>query len=338
MEKRIASQLMTSLDDLSLSSTQGKNVLVLAATSRPEALEPALRRSGRFDHEVKIRIPNENERFEMFGILAQNVKLDSDVDCRYIARHSPGYVGADLKMLITEAAMVAVNRLCLRLNSNGVVLDELVAADMKKIELGEEFLSSISITMDDFKAAFTKIQPAAKREGFAVVPDVTWDDIGALGKARQELRMAVVEPLVHPELFKQFGIETPAGVLLWGPPGCGKTLLAKAVANESHSNFISVKGPELLNKYVGESEKAVRQVFERARLSAPCVIFFDELDALCPKRSDDTSGYASRVVNQLLTEMDGLEGRQSVYIIGATNRPGIHAFIFLYGFLLDVSF
>ncbi|KAJ2897226.1 Ribosome biogenesis ATPase rix7 [Coemansia aciculifera] len=186
-----------------------------------------------------------------------------------------------------------------------------------------EELASLAITNADFLEGLTKVQPSAKREGFATVPGVTWDDIGALTKVREELRMAVVEPIRNPEMFAQVGITAPAGVLLWGPPGNGKTLLAKAIANESHTNFISVKGGELMSKYVGDSERAVRQVFSRARASSPCVIFFDELDALCSRRSGDQSEASSRVVNTLLTEIDGMESRKSVYVIAATNRPDI---------------
>ncbi|CAJ0760418.1 18214_t:CDS:10 [Entrophospora sp. SA101] len=189
--------------------------------------------------------------------------------------------------------------------------------------LNEEELKPLSITNEDFIQALSKVQPSSKREGFATVPDVTWADIGALKFVRDELRMAIVEPIKHPEYFQQVGIMVPTGVLLWGPPGCGKTLLAKAVANESHINFISVKGPELLNKYVGESERGVRQVFARARASSPCVIFFDELDALCARRDDSKSEASARVVNTLLTELDGLENRKQVYVIAATNRPDI---------------
>lgn len=190
-----------------------------------------------------------------------------------------------------------------------------------KEPLTEAQLESLAITQDDFKHALKKVQPSSKREGFATVPDVSWDDIGALQFVRDELRMAVVEPINHPEFFERVGITSPAGVLLWGPPGCGKTLLAKAVANESNTNFISVKGPELLNKYVGESERGVRQVFARARASAPCVIFFDELDALCSRRDDQQTDASARVVNTLLTELDGVENRSQVYVIAATNRP-----------------
>lgn len=190
-----------------------------------------------------------------------------------------------------------------------------------KAPLSEAQLESLAITQEDFVHSLKKVQPSSKREGFATVPDVSWDDIGALQYVRDELRMAVVEPINHPEFFERVGITNPAGVLLWGPPGCGKTLLAKAVANESNTNFISVKGPELLNKYVGESERGVRQVFARARASSPCVIFFDELDALCSRRDDQQSDASARVVNTLLTELDGVENRSQVYVIAATNRP-----------------
>lgn len=190
-----------------------------------------------------------------------------------------------------------------------------------KAPLSEAQLQSLAITQEDFVHSLKKVQPSSKREGFATVPDVSWDDIGALQYVRDELRMAVVEPINHPEFFERVGITNPAGVLLWGPPGCGKTLLAKAVANESNTNFISVKGPELLNKYVGESERGVRQVFARARASSPCVIFFDELDALCSRRDDQQSDASARVVNTLLTELDGVENRSQVYVIAATNRP-----------------
>jgi ribosome biogenesis ATPase len=190
-----------------------------------------------------------------------------------------------------------------------------------KAPLTEAQLESLAITHEDFKHSLKKVQPSSKREGFATVPDVSWEDIGALQFVRDELRMAVVEPINHPEFFERVGITNPAGVLLWGPPGCGKTLLAKAVANESNTNFISVKGPELLNKYVGESERGVRQVFARARASSPCVIFFDELDALCSRRDDQQTDASARVVNTLLTELDGVENRSQVYVIAATNRP-----------------
>lgn len=303
MERRIVAQLLTCLDDLGRSASQ---VMVIGATNRPDSLDPALRRAGRFDRELKLGIPDESARSRILGVLCGKLRLSGNVNLDVISRNTPGYVGADLKALTQEAANVAIKR---------------IFAENSPSLGNENFDENVAIEERDFMVALKKIQPSAKREGFAVVPDTKWDDIGALQYVRDELRMAVVEPIRHPDKFTSVGISAPAGVLLWGPPGCGKTLLAKAVANESHSNFISVKGPELLNKYVGESERAVRQVFERARHSAPCVVFFDELDALCPRRSDEADSATSRVVNQLLTEMDGLEGRRNVFILAATNRP-----------------
>lgn len=325
MEKRIVSQLCACMDD-QRHETEKSTLLVLAATSRPETLDPSLRRPGRFDHEICMGIPDEAAREQILTMFIQKLKVDDTVHPKHLARNTPGYTGADLKMLIREAAMLAVQRIldavdCAATDMHDATLGQKAATHDRTSHL-DAILPQVMVSMDDFSIALERIQPSAKREGFAVIPDVTWSDIGALKEVRHELRLAVVEPLRQPELYFSVGLIYPAGVLLWGPPGCGKTLLAKAVANQTHSNFISIKGPELLNKYVGESERAVRQVFERARLSAPCIIFFDELDALCPKREEDGS-YSSRIVNQLLTEMDGLESRQQVYVLGATNRPDI---------------
>uniref|UniRef100_A0A3B4ACK5 AAA+ ATPase domain-containing protein n=1 Tax=Periophthalmus magnuspinnatus TaxID=409849 RepID=A0A3B4ACK5_9GOBI len=287
-------------------------ILVIGATNRPDSLDPALRRAGRFDREICLGIPNESARFRILKTLCRKLRLSEDIDYGQLARLTPGYVGADLMALCREAAMCAVNRAFLDTHSRE-----------NSERLSEEELSGLSIIMSDFKSSLPSVQPSAKREGFATVPDVTWDDIGALRDVRDELTMAILAPVRSPEQFKALGLSAPSGVLLAGPPGCGKTLLAKALANESGLNFISVKGPELLNMYVGESERAVRQVFQRGRNSAPCVIFFDEIDALCPRRSGNESGASVRVVNQLLTEMDGLETRRQVYIMAATNRPDI---------------
>lgn len=340
MERRIVAQLLTSMDDLNHLPPGGTNhVMVIGATNRPDSLDPALRRAGRFDREIKLSIPSENGREQILRSLTAKLKISGDVEWKDLARRTPGYVGADLKALTREAAAVAINRIF------GIRENRQMEMDTTSEELERqspstpastvpttvaqaftpEELEGFAIESRDFSEALTRVQPSAKREGFAVVPNTTWEDIGALSYVREELRLAVVEPIRHPDLFASVGITAPAGVLLYGPPGCGKTLLAKAVANESHSNFISVKGPELLNKYVGESERAVRQVFERAAASAPCVIFFDEIDALCPRRAQDSSSdsSSSRIVNQLLTEMDGLEGRRQVYILAATNRPDI---------------
>lgn len=358
MEKRIVAQLLTCMDDLN-SMTVTAQVLVIGATNRPDALDPALRRAGRFDREICLGIPDEAARLRILKTLCRKLKLSEDIDYGQLARLTPGYVGADLMALCREAAMCTVNRVLLETRSKEARAKEELTHDpqtetevsgdptdsagttdvecastqrelcrllqlLKNSELlSEEELSGLTILMSDFKSSLSSVQPSAKREGFATVPDVTWDDIGALRDVRDELTMAILAPVRSPEQFKALGLNAPSGVLLAGPPGCGKTLLAKAVANESGLNFISVKGPELLNMYVGESERAVRQVFQRGRNSAPCVIFFDEIDALCPRRSGHESGASVRVVNQLLTEMDGLETRRQVYIMAATNRPDI---------------
>uniref|UniRef100_A0A4W5RDL8 Nuclear VCP like n=1 Tax=Hucho hucho TaxID=62062 RepID=A0A4W5RDL8_9TELE len=334
MERRIVAQLLTCMDDLNSLAVTAQ-VMVIGATNRPDSLDPALRRAGRFDKEICLGIPDEAARLRILKTLCRKLKLREDFDYRQLARLTPGYVGADLMALCREAAMSAVNRVLLerqdknqglvpmaeeRAESEGPQGGELCSllSLLKSSEsLSEEQLAGLCILMSDFQGSLASVQPSAKREGFATVPDVTWEDVGALHDIREELTMAILAPVRSPEQFKALGLSAPAGVLLAGPPGCGKTLLAKAVANESGLNFISVKGPELLNMYVGESERAVRQVFQRGRNSAPCVIFFDEIDALCPRRS------GVRVVNQLLTEMDGLETRRQVFIMAATNRPDI---------------
>lgn len=366
MEKRIVAQLLTSTDALSLENTGGKPVLIIGATNRPDALDSALRRAGRFDREICLGIPDEAARERILQVLSQKMKLDGAFDFGSIARRTPGFVGADLVSLTKEAAVIAVNRIFstmvkppqldespaksepvadaandvdMTAASNKPAETE-VDAEAAKAAAADEIrsrvtpftaaqLEPLSITMDDFVAAIAKVQPSSKREGFATIPDVSWADIGALASVRDELVLSILHPIRHPERFEALGLKMPAGVLLYGPPGCGKTLLAKAIANESGANFISIKGPELLDKYVGESERAVRQVFQRARASSPCVVFFDELDALAPRRAggaggaDGGNGVSERVVNQLLTEMDGLDGRKNVFVIAATNRPDI---------------
>uniref|UniRef100_A0A9J7WWX8 Nuclear VCP like n=1 Tax=Cyprinus carpio carpio TaxID=630221 RepID=A0A9J7WWX8_CYPCA len=339
MERRIVAQLLTCMDDLN-SLSEPAQVLVIGATNRPDSLDPALRRAGRFDREICLGIPDEAARLKILKTLCRKITLTEDFDYRQLARLTPGYVGADLMALCREAAMTSVNRILLQpssedlssrsLRRSAVVgccqkadLEQLLSLLKRNETLSEEQLSGLCVLMSDFKTSLSRVQPSAKREGFATVPDVTWEDVGALQDIREELNMAIMAPINNPEHFRALGLNTPAGVLLAGPPGCGKTLLAKAVANESGLNFISVKGPELLNMYVGESERAVRQVFQRGRNSAPCVIFFDEIDALCPRRSEHESGASVRVVNQLLTEMDGMGNRKQVFIMAATNRPDI---------------
>jgi ribosome biogenesis ATPase len=359
MEKRIVAQLLTSMDSIHPKNTRNQSaVMVLGATNRPDAMDPALRRAGRFDREIVLGAPDEKAREGILRVMTKEMRVAEDLDYKVLAKKTPGFVGADVRSLTKEAAVIAINRifrtdLLSGIGGGASVSEEQKTGDktakedggsdnnaQKPQELDEaessndiqsitpltsEQLQPLYVTMADFLAAVPHVQPSSKREGFATVPDVSWKDIGALSSIREELTLSVLEPISHPERFEALGLPLPAGVLLYGPPGCGKTLLAKAIANESGANFISVKGPELLDKYVGESERAVRVVFERARSSSPCIIFFDELDSLCPKRGSDGGsgggGVSERVVNQLLTEMDGLDSRRSVFVIAATNRP-----------------
>ncbi|XP_055912098.1 nuclear valosin-containing protein-like [Eupeodes corollae] len=490
MERRIVSQLIACMDGLK-TSERGQSVLVIGATTRPDVLDPALRRVSRFDHEIAIGIPSRKDRREILQIICDGLSIHPKMDFEKIAELTPGYVGADLLALVSRAATIAVKRECSQQmkelqmkNQRNITIvdlideaqvedgdaaaankslkekssttdesmkeadkskadeseataaestskdaasedeekdksksepttsttdekeaDKSVSADAEvdsakkadakessaaeneeKMEVEEDEgegeavkpadesiadksvsieepidvdeipenkeristdslpeptlfeminmldnscidiqeMSDFCITLEDFKEAVKVIQPSAKREGFITVPDVTWDDVGSLRDIREELKLAVLAPVKFPEKLAKLGLTAPSGVLLCGPPGCGKTLLAKAIANEAGINFISVKGPEMMNMYVGESERAVRACFQRARNSAPCVIFFDEFDSLCPKRSDNhDSGSGTRIVNQLLTEMDGVEDRKGVYILAATNRPDI---------------
>jgi len=364
MEKRMVAQLLTCMDSLTPENNRsGAPVMVLGATNRPDSIDSALRRAGRFDREIFLGVPDEEGRESILRAMTKGMRLSGDFDFRKLAKKTPGFVGADIRSLTKEAGVIAINRIFKKVliddpssmtqsvksmensnnnNPNPNIQNEVALAqdgtenaveqkanntDVPDIHsvtpLTPSQLEGLYITMDDVLAAISHVQPSSTREGFATVPDVSWNDVGALQSIREELTLNVLEPITHPEKFIALGLSLPAGVLLYGPPGCGKTLLAKAIANESGANFISVKGPELLDKYVGESERAVRQVFERARSSSPCIVFFDELDSLCPKRGSDSSGggVSERVVNQLLTEMDGLDSRRSVFVIAATNRP-----------------
>jgi len=306
-ERRVVAQLLTLMDGL---KSRGQ-VVVIGATNRPDALDPALRRGGRFDREIEIGVPDKDGRREVLQIHTRGMPLDENVDLDEIADTTHGFVGADLEMLCKEAAMRVLRR----------VLPDIKADE----EIPKETLKKMIIQKSDFKEALKEIQPSALREVLVQVPDIKWDDIGGLENAKQELIEAVEWPLKYPESFDKFGVTPPRGVLIYGPPGTGKTLLAKAVANESKANFIAVKGPELLSKWVGESEKGVREVFRKARQTAPTVIFFDEIDSIASARSGSStdSGVTQRVVNQLLTEIDGLEELQDVAVIAATNRVDI---------------
>ncbi|MFH1403758.1 MAG: CDC48 family AAA ATPase [Candidatus Altiarchaeota archaeon] len=305
VERRVVAQLLALMDGL---VTRG-NVIVVAATNRPDSLDPALRRPGRFDREIEIGVPDRNGRKEILQIHTRGMPLEEDVDLDEIASKTNGFVGADLHAISREAAMSSLKRV-------------LPKIDLDKGEIPVDVLEKIKVTKDDFIEALKSVEPSALREVRVEVPNVNWTDIGGLETVKQDLIEAVEWPLKNPDAFKKLGIHPPCGVLLYGPSGCGKTLLAKAAATESEANFIAVKGPELLSMWVGESEKGVREVFKKARQTAPTIIFFDEIDALVPKRGSYSGSHVTEtVVNQILTEIDGIQSLENVIILGATNRP-----------------
>jgi transitional endoplasmic reticulum ATPase len=308
VERRVVSTLLSQMDGL---KSRGK-VIVIAATNRPNSLDPALRRPGRFDREIEFPVPDRNGRLEILKIHTRNMPLAKDVNLEHLADITHGYVGADLAALCKEAAMAALRR----------VLPEIKWKEEK--ELPKEVMEKLVVTKEDFENALKMVEPSAMREVLVEVPKVKWEDIGGLEDVKQQLREMVEWPLKNPEAFRRLGIEPPKGILLYGPPGCGKTLLAKAVANESGANFIAVKGPEVLTLWVGESERKIRELFRRARQVAPAIIFFDEIDALAPRRGlYRGSAVTETVVSQLLTEMSGIEETKGVVVIAATNRPDI---------------
>lgn len=304
VERRVVAQLLTLMDGV---SDRGQ-IVVIGATNRINAIDPALRRPGRFDREIEISVPDKDDRLEILQIHTRGMPLSDDVNLKALAEHTHGFVGADLAALCKEAAMKA-----LRSFNKVFDLDQ---------EIPAEQLNTIKITSEDFAQSLKEVEPSALREVMIEVPAVKWDDVGGLHDSRQEVLEAIEWPLSHPERFREMGIRPPSGVLLYGPPGTGKTLIAKAVATEINANFISIRGPQLLSKWMGESEKAIREVFKKAKQVSPCIIFFDEIDALAPVRGMDSSSRAmERVVNQLLIEMDGLEVLKDVVVVAATNRP-----------------
>jgi transitional endoplasmic reticulum ATPase len=305
VEKRVVAQLLALMDGLA----KRQNLIVIAATNLPNVLDPALRRPGRFDREISIPIPDRNGRLEILEIHSRGMPLSQDVDLAHLAEITHGFVGADLEALCREAAMICLRRI-------------MPDIDFALSSLPYEQISKLEVRMEDFLAALKDVEPSAIREVFVEVPDVRWEDVGGLSEVKSRLIEAVEWPLRYAHLFEQAGIKPPKGILVSGPPGCGKTLLAKAVANESKVNFISVKGPALLSKYVGESERGIREVFHKARQAAPCIIFFDEIDALLPTRSAGSSDshVSERVLSQFLAELDGIEELRGVLVLGATNR------------------
>jgi transitional endoplasmic reticulum ATPase len=306
VERRVVAQLLALMDGL---SGRG-NVIVIGATNRPGALDPALRRPGRFDREIEISVPDKKGRYEVLQIHTRGMPLSQDVDLQKLSGMTHGYTGADLSALGRETAMKALRRYLPQIN-------------LEEERIPPAVLEKMEVTMEDFNGAYKEVTPTAMREVYIEVSTVHWDDAGGLDDVKQHLKEAVEWPIKTPEIFTKLGIRPPKGILLYGPPGCGKTLLARAVATESEANFISIKGPEVFSKWVGESEKAIREVFRKARMAAPAVIFLDEIDSLTPRRGMgmSDSGVSERVISQLLTEMDGITSLQDIVVVAATNRP-----------------
>jgi len=309
IERRIVSQLLTLIDGLNTRS----RVVVIACTNRPNSIDPALRRFGRFDREIDIGVPDEKGRLEILKIHTKNMNLDSSVDLENISKETYGFVGADIAQLCTEAAIQ-----CIR--------EKMESIDIDEDKIDDCILTSLYVSQSHFKLALEQSDPSAFRETSVEIPNITWQDIGGLENVKRELQETVQYPVEHPDKFEKFGMQPSKGVLFYGPPGCGKTLLAKAIANECQANFISIKGPELLTMWFGESESNVREVFDKARQASPCVLFFDELDSIARARgsgASDGGGAGDRVINQILTEIDGVGVKKNVFVIGATNRPDI---------------
>ncbi len=308
VERRVVAQLLSLMDGLE----ERGEVVVIGATNRVDAIDPALRRGGRFDREIEIGVPDRDGRKEILQVHTRNMPLADDIDLDVYAENTHGFVGADLESLAKESAMHALRRIRPRL-------------DLESDEIDAEVLESIEVLESDLREALKGIEPSALREVFVEVPDVTWEDVGGLEDTKERLRETIQWPLEYPEVFEELDMAAAKGVMLYGPPGTGKTLLAKAVANEAESNFISIKGPELLNKFVGESEKGVREVFSKARENAPTVVFFDEIDSIATERGKNAgdSGVGERMVSQLLTELDGLEALEDVVVIATSNRPDL---------------
>ena len=307
VERRVVAQLLTLLDGM-----QGRdNVVVIGATNRQDAIDPALRRPGRFDREIEIGVPDKNGRAEIIGIHTRGMPISDDFDVEWLLDNTNGFVGADISALVRESAMKALRR----------YLPEI---DLDEEQIPPEVLEKMAVIMADFRMAIKEVEPSALREIYLEVPEVSWDEVGGLQEIKDRLKESIEWPLTKPELFEHFGINPPRGIVLFGAPGTGKTLLAKAIASEAKANFITIKGPELISKWVGESEKAVREVFKKAKQSSPSIIFLDEFESIAGIRrssSGEGSDVINRVVNQLLSSMDGVEGMEGVIVVAATNRP-----------------
>ena len=308
VERRVVAQMLTLMDGM-----QGRdNVIVIGATNRRDAMDPALRRPGRFDREIEIGVPDREGRKEILEVHTRQMPISDDYDVDWVLENSYGFVGADLAALVRESAMKALRR----------YLPEI---DLEEDTIPPEVLEKMEVRMDDFRLAIREIEPSALREIYVEIPDVSWDSVGGLHEIKDRLKESVEWPLTKPDLFEHFGIKPPRGIVLFGAPGTGKTLLAKAIANEAKANFISIKGPEMISKWVGESEKAIREIFKKAKQSSPSIIFLDEFESIAGMRSSNSStggsDVANRVVNQLLASMDGVESLDGVIVVAATNRP-----------------
>ncbi|KAL2494912.1 Cell division control protein 48-like protein C [Forsythia ovata] len=338
MEQRIVTQLMSCMDESSRivkpiygsgttesTDCRSGHVLVIGATNRPDAIDPALRRSGRFDREIFIGVPDESARFDILSVLTRNLKVEGTFDLLKIAKSTPGFVGADLEVLTDKAGNLAMKRIIgqRKAEVSTEPVDGEPVEEWWRQPWSPEETEKLSITMADFEEAAKMVQPSSRREGFSAIPSVKWDDVGGLQSLRLVFDRDIVRRIKYTEDYEDFGVDLETGFLLYGPPGCGKTLIAKAVANEAGANFIHIKGPELLSKYVGESELAVRTIFSRARTCSPCILFFDEVDALTTRRGQEGGSVVDRLLNQLLIELDGADQRKGVYVIGATNRPEV---------------
>ena len=307
VEKRVVAQLLSLMDGIS----ERRSIIVIGATNRPESLDPALRRPGRFDREIEIGVPNQESRFEILQIHTRGMPLDEDVDLESLASSLHGYTGADIRALCQEAALIALRRY-------------IPDIDLESERVPPEILGKMVVKLSDFQEAMNQIVPSALREFYVESPKIRWSDIGGLDKVKQTLTENVIWAIKHPERFKKIGISPASGVLLYGPSGCGKTMLAHALAYESGANLITIRGPEILSKWVGESEKAIRDIFRKAKLSSPCILFFDEVDSIARSRSSLEEYYASeKVLSQLLTEMDSLGKTSNLFVVGATNRPDL---------------
>lgn len=328
--RKVMTQFMRHMQRIEQQQPKDRPILAMATTSRITDVDPAVLKTGLFEQTIQLRIPDDDARRDIFKVVTDGTSLSENVDFAQLAKMTHGFVGADIVSVVTMAQQIVADRIMDEMDLDQLQLDRVMPDEAGSTTIEQQTESSglsyppppkIPLTLSDFQAAIKGFTPSLRKEGFTVIPDVTWDQVGAMEKIREQLHMSIIGPIKDPGLYQEFGLKRPAGVLLWGPPGCGKTLVAQAVANEAQASFILINGPELLNKYVGESERAVRELFQRARSSTPCILFFDEIDSLVPRRDNASTEAGARVVNALLTELDGARDRSGIYVIGTTNRP-----------------